>query len=107
MEASSEKHWPCTHISLQKVVQLCLWNFWSCICVFQSFVCNGKAAQVQKWCPQMCVIFFDACHNYVFLSPFQCQWHRDLELMEYVAKIHILDHHVLTMTVGLTRTCLN
>ena len=46
----------------------------------------------------------------VSVMPFdalQCQWQCNLELMEYVGKMHILDDHVLTMTVGLTQTCLN
>jgi len=51
-------------------------------------------------------VIFDAYHK-MFLSPYQCQWHWNLELMEYVGKVHIPDDHVLTITVELTQTCLN
>jgi len=35
-KASSEECWARTHIGFQNAVQLWLWSFWSCICVFQS-----------------------------------------------------------------------
>ena len=47
-KASSEEHWVNTHISFRNVVQLRLWIFWSCVCVFQSCVCNDKAEQQWK-----------------------------------------------------------
>jgi len=38
-KASSKKHWDCTHITFQNVVQLCLQIFRSCVCAFQSCMC--------------------------------------------------------------------
>jgi len=45
LKVSSKQHWVCTHITFRNVVQLHLWIFWSCVCVFQSCICNGKEAQ--------------------------------------------------------------
>ena len=66
-KASSEEHWVRTHIRFRNTVQLRLQ-------IFQSFVCNGEAAQQQKWFPQKRAIFSDTYCMTAMLSTILILW---------------------------------
>ena len=76
-----------------------------------AFMSSGALFVMAKWHryrsgDYKCMSFFDAYHK-CFYHPFNVSGTGTWNWWNVVGKMHLLDDHVLTMTVGLTQTCLN